>query len=248
MQTPTWHRHSDQHVCMVSEHLQGSTCDLSSSSSIMETEILYREGVVICTQWSYLSTRHALTVVDISNQSPCCLSTCEPNFRWTREMQNWALTQAPGTPEARPQRPKRPRGAQGQPKPDTEADATGLFVTKSKEGQRPTGEPHAYGWAATMTAWTTDTALSAEDKQKSGGIHVQRELTGDSPARASIWSQFKKTFLKDWVKWQCSVDSQTQPILCVIIKAMKARGAKEKFGQAPAGGNVCELQQMLDDL
>ena len=35
-------------------------------------------------------------------------------------MQNWALTQAPGTPEARPQRPKRSRGAQGQPNPDTQ--------------------------------------------------------------------------------------------------------------------------------
>ena len=27
-QTPTWYRRSDQHVCMVSERLQGSTCDL----------------------------------------------------------------------------------------------------------------------------------------------------------------------------------------------------------------------------
>ena len=29
---------------------------------------------------------------------------------------------------------------------------------------------------------------------------------------------------------------------------MKARGAKEKFGQVPAGGNVRELPQMLDGL
>ena len=93
----------------------------------------------------------------------------------------------------------------------------------------------------------TDPALSSEDKQKSGGIHVQREFTGDSPTDV-YWSEFKKTFQKDWVKWQCSVDSQTQPILCLIIKATDARGAKEKFGQAPAGGNVRELQQMLDDL
>ena len=35
------HRHPPEHVCMVSEHLQGSTCDLSSSSTIMETVILY---------------------------------------------------------------------------------------------------------------------------------------------------------------------------------------------------------------
>ena len=41
IQTPTWHRHSDQHVCMVSEHLQGSTSDLPSSPTIMETGILY---------------------------------------------------------------------------------------------------------------------------------------------------------------------------------------------------------------
>ena len=44
--------------------------------------------------------------------------------------------------------------------------ATGLFVAKSKEGQRPPGEPHVYGWAAMMTAMTPDPALSAEDKQK----------------------------------------------------------------------------------
>ena len=42
--------------------------------------------------------------------------------------------------------------------------ATGLFVTKSKEGHRPMGEPHVYGWAAIMTAFTTDPALS-EDEQ-----------------------------------------------------------------------------------
>ena len=125
-------------------------------------------------------------MVNISNQSPCCLSTCEPNFRWTREMQNWALTQGSGTREARPQRPKRARGAV-EPR-HTEADAAnsipsgletrsgdpraasgqfphgacevrrtfgagaGLFVTKSKEGQRPVGEPHVFGWAATRPA------------------------------------------------------------------------------------------------
>ena len=35
-------------------------------------------------------------------------------------MQNWALTQSSGTPQARPQRTKRPRGTQGQPNPDTQ--------------------------------------------------------------------------------------------------------------------------------
>ena len=75
-----------------------------------------REGGVICTPWSYPSTLHALTVINISNQSPRWFNT----FRWTGEMQNWALTQAPGTPEARPQRPKRPRGAQEQPNPDAQ--------------------------------------------------------------------------------------------------------------------------------
>ena len=164
-----------------------------------------REGVVICTLWSYPSILHAPTVINISNQSPCCLSICEQFFLW-KEMQNWALTQSAGTSEARPQRIKRSRGAQGQPNPDTQKQmllilsrlalkhdleirelqaatfhtllvkqdeplmlackgATGLFVSKSKEGQRPLGEPHVYGWAAMMTAMTTDPALSAEDKQ-----------------------------------------------------------------------------------
>ena len=84
---------------------------------------------------------------------------------------------------------------------------------------------------------------------ESGGVHVQREFTGDSPAERLLEPvQKKKTFRKDWVKWQCSVDSQTQPILCLIIKAMKARSAKEMFGQAPARDNVRELQQKLDGL
>ena len=89
-------------------------------------------------------------------------------------------------------------------------------------------------------------ALRGRQAEK-GGIHIQRELTGDSSAE-HLLEPVQKTFQKDWVKWQCSVDHQTQPILCLIIKAMKARGAKELFGQAPAGGNVRELQQMLDDL
>ena len=83
---------------------------------------------------------------------------------------------------------------------------------------------------------------------ESGDIHVQCEFTGDSLAKHLLEPVQKNTFQKDWVNWQCSVDPQTQPILCLIIKAMKARGAKEKFGQAPAGGNVRELQHMLDDL
>ena len=184
-----------------------------------------REGVVTCTPWSYPSTRHVLTLINISNQSPCCLSTCEPNFRWTREKQNWALTQASGTPEARPQRPKRSRGAQEQPNPDTQKQmlltlsrlalkhdleirelqaatfrtmlvkydeplvqaskaATGLFVTISKEGQRPMGEPHVYARAAIMTAYGPSTLLRRE--AECGGIHVQREFTADSPAERQL--------------------------------------------------------------
>ena len=41
---PPGHRHSDQHVCMVSEHLQGSTSDISSPSTITESGILYGKG------------------------------------------------------------------------------------------------------------------------------------------------------------------------------------------------------------
>ena len=44
LQTPTWHCHSDQHVCMVSQLLQRSMSDLSSSSTVMETRILCGEG------------------------------------------------------------------------------------------------------------------------------------------------------------------------------------------------------------
>ena len=102
-----------------------------------------RERVVICTPWSYLSTLHALTVINISNQSPCCLNTCEPCFSWTREMQNWALMQAPGTPEARPQRPKPPlrRTRPAEPR-HTEANAANSIPSGL---ETRSGDPRAAG-------------------------------------------------------------------------------------------------------
>ena len=138
-------------------------------------------------------------------------------------MQNWALTQSSGTPEARPQRTKRPRGAQGQPNPDTQKQmllslsrlalnhdleirelqaatlrtllvkqdeplmlaskgATGLFVAKSKEGQRPPGEPHVYGWAGRDDGYDHRPSTLCGRQAESGDIHVQCEFTGDSLA------------------------------------------------------------------
>ena len=125
--------------------------------------------------------------------------------------------------------------------------AMGLSVTKSKEGQRPKGEPHVHGWAAIVTALTKDPALSVEDKQ-TATAYVSSVNSPEVLLPSVYWSHFKKTFQEDWTKWQCSVGPQTQPVLHLLIKAMKSRGAKEKCGQAPAGGNVRELQQMLDDL
>ena len=52
-------------------------------------------------------------------------------------MQNWALTQASGTPEARPQRPKRSRGAQGQPNPDTQKLETRSGDPRAAGGHLP---------------------------------------------------------------------------------------------------------------
>ena len=98
--------------------------------------------------------------------------------------------------------------------------ATGLFVTKSKEGQRPPGEPHVYGWAAMTTAMTKDQALSAEDKQ-TATAYMSSVTSPETLLQSVYWSQFKKTFQKNWIKWQCSVDSQTQPILGILIKDMK---------------------------
>ena len=112
--------------------------------------------------------------------------------------------------------------------------ATGLFVAGSKEGQRPPGEPHVYGWTAMLTAMTTDPALSAEDKQKVV-TYTSSATSPETFLQSIYWSQCQKNSVqKDWIKSQCSVDS----ILCLIIKAMNSRRAKEKFGQAPAGDNV----------
>ena len=131
-----------------------------------------------------------------------------------------------------------------------EQSGHGTFRDQSKEGQQtPGGEPHVYGWAAMMTALTTDTALSAEDKQKVAA-YTSSANSPETLLQGIYWSQFKKKISEGLTGSSGSVPwtPQTQPILCLIIKAMKARGAKEKFGQAPAGGNVRELQQMLDDL
>ena len=65
---------------------------------------------------------------------------------------------------------------------------------------------------------------------ESGGIHVQREFNGDSPGERLLEPVQKN--ISEGLGQVGSVDSQTQPILCLIIKATKARGAKEKFGQA----------------
>ena len=82
-----------------------------------------------------------------------------------------------------------------------QASTTGLFVTKSKEGQRPTGEPHVHGWASMMTALITDPALSSEDKQKVAA-YTSSANSPETLLQSICWSHFKKTFQKDWVKWQ----------------------------------------------
>ena len=184
-------------------------------------------------------------MINISNQSPCCLSICEQFFRWNGEIAELgleAVVRNAGGEATENEAPSRYTGA-AEPR-HTEANAAhsvppGLetrsggsrgagghlphvarearrtvdageqrdhgAVAKSKEGQRPPGDPHAHGWAAMMTAMTTDPALSAADKQK--------VVTYTSSANSlETLLQSIKTFQKDWVKWQCSVDSQTQPI------------------------------------
>ena len=80
---------------------------------------------------------------------------------------------------------------QDEPSMQASKAATELFVTKSKEGQRPPGEPHVYGWAAMMTALTTDTALSAEDKQKVAA-YTSSANSPETLLQCIYWSQFKK--------------------------------------------------------
>ena len=99
-----------------------------------------------------------------------------------------------------------------------------------------------------MTALTTDPALSSEDKQKVAA-YTSSANSPETLLQSVHLEPVQKNISEGLGQVAVfRVDSQTQSILCLIIKAMKARGAKEKFGQAPAGGNVRELQQMLDDL
>ena len=120
-------------------------------------------------------------------------------------MQNWALTQAPGTPEARPQRPKRPRGAQGQPNPDTQkqmlpilsrlALKRDLGIRELQAGEQSghgtlrdqfEGGTAANGRAACLRMGCLDDGFDhgpstlLRRQAESGGIHIQREFTRDS--------------------------------------------------------------------
>ena len=82
---------------------------------------------------------------------------------------------------------------------------------------------------------------------ESGDIHVQCELTGDSLAEhllEPVQKKFRRTGSSGSVQWT----PRLSPSCASSWKAMKSRGAKEKFGQAPAGSNARELQHMLDDL
>ena len=174
---------------MVSQHLQRSTSDLSSSSSRGNGDTVRERG-------SHLHT----VVIPVNTSCSHCdqhfesvamlLEHLRTFFFFWKGMQNWALTLSSGTSDTRPQRTKRPSRRTGAAEPrHTEANAahsvppgletrsgdsratfrtllvnqdeplmlankgaTGLFVAKSKEGQRPPGEPHVYGWAAMMTA------------------------------------------------------------------------------------------------
>ena len=238
-----------------------------------------RGGVVTCTLWSYPSILHAPTVINISNQSPCCLSICEQFFHLERnaELGLNEVVRNVGGEATENETPSRRTGA-AEPR-HTEANAAhsvppGLETrsgdSRAAGGNLPhfadearrtvdAGEQRSHGALCGKIEGGTETSGRAaclwmgghddfhdhgsstisEDKQKV----VTYTSSANSPEtllQSIYWSQFKKTFQKDWIKWQCSVDSQTQPILCLIIKAMKSRGAKEKFGQAPAGGNVRE--------
>ena len=264
--------------------------DLSSSSNSHGNGDSVREGVVICTPWSFPSTQHVLTVVNFSNQSPMLLEHLRTEFPLDRRNAELGLdagarnaggeatvTEAPSrrTGAAEPRhteanaaksfpsglqtRSGDPRAAGGHlPHDACEARRTfgsgrakrprDLFVTKSKEGQRPTGEPHVYGWAAIMTALTTGPSTLLRRQAESGGIHVQRQFTGDSFAERLLEpvqkTHFRRTGSSGSVPWT----PRLSPFCASSSKPLNARGAKEKFRPGSSGGNVRELQQMLDDL
>ena len=93
-----------------------------------------------------------------------------------------------------------------------------------------------------------DCGPSALSRRQIATAYMASVSSPEALLQSVYWNQFKKTFQRDLVRWQCSVDSKTQTIMHFIIKAMVSRGTKEKFGEAPAGVNVRELQQMLDDM
>ena len=120
--------------------------------------------------------------------------------------------------------------------------ATGLFVTKSKEEQRPTGEPHVHGWAAMMTAWTTDPALSSRRQTESGGIHVYSanspetrrkrgapKRSGDKTIFYASWRQERRTAIADFLATTkdakyCTVEcrrQQRRPAVVDLLDATK---------------------------
>ena len=184
---------------------------------------IVRGGVVICTLWSCPSILHAPTVMNISNQSPCCLSICEQFLLWSGEKTELgldAVVRNDGGEATENEAPSRYTGA-AEPR-HTEENAAhsvppGLesrsvdsraardhFPHVAGEARRTVdaGEQRGHGASCGQIEGGTATSgraaclwMGGHDdgydhepstlggrQAESGDIHVECEVTGDSPA------------------------------------------------------------------
>ena len=183
-----------------------------------------RRGVVICTLWSYPSILHALTVINES--VAMSLEHMRTVFPLDRRNAELGLDAGGGN-----------------------AGGEGLFVTKSKKGQRPPDEPHVYGWAVMMTALTTNAALSAEDKQKVAA-YTSSASSPETLLQSIYWSRFKKSIISEGLGQLAVFRGLPDPAhLVPHHQSHEIEGCQREVRPGSSGGgNVREHHQMLDDL
>ena len=125
--------------------------------------------------------------------------------------------------------------------------ATGRFVTKSKEGQRPTGEPHVYGWAAINGCFDHGPSTLLRRRAESGGIHVQREFTGDSPAERLL-EPVQKNISEGLGQVAVFRGLPDSTHLGPHHQSHESEGCQREVRPTSSRGNVRELQHMLNYL
>ncbi|CAE8616396.1 unnamed protein product, partial [Polarella glacialis] len=131
------------------------------------------------------------------------------------------------------------------------ANADTTFVAKKRNAgdgaDHPAGEPHVRCWAGLVRTALDDPDISAPDK----AILQKRSHDSSDPVQLSAVVyvvKIKSAFKEGAVKMHFAVHASAEDALEVVARRLRAAGAVEKRGQAPAGGLEREVQSLLDQL